>query len=223
MHQYSRVSRNNKVAELKRLSHKELIDRVMNYPDQERLNYDEEGVRRKFPLGYSAKTMAENGYKFPNDASYHGMVRGFASITTPDIKVVGVTFRKTDLEAVAKTKEPIQKGAVSYYRANYRLVPEPDNPYDENAIKVEIENENGEHQHIGYIPREMAEKYELDGVMDVEGAIIDFSNGKMKNVSYRVPLDTEKVNIRTKEKAYNLEGFDASDLKDLEKDKGLQQ
>lgn len=222
MHYYPKVSRNNKVAELKNLSQSEFLDRVVNYPDQEVLNYDEDGKRRKFPIGYSAEKMQENG--FPNDASYHGMVNGYASITTPDIKVVGVSFRQTDLDNVVKDKQQHQKDAVSYYHSNFRLVPEPENEYDPNAIKVEIESENDTYQHIGYVPKEMAEKYELDDVMDVEGTIIDFSNGKLKNISYRVPLDTEAVKLRGEENAFELDGFSVDDLKDLEvEDNDLQQ
>lgn len=214
MHYYPKVSRNNKVAELKDLSHEAFLDRVTSYPDQETLNYDEEGKRRKFPIGYSAENMQENG--FPNDASYHGMVNSYASITTPDVKVVGVSFRKTDLDSVVKDKQQYQKDSVSYYHSNFRFVPEPENEYDPNAIKVEIESENETYQHIGYVPKEMAEKYELDGVMDAEGTIIDFSNGNLKNVSYRVPLDTEAVQFRGEEKEYELDGFSVDDLKDLE-------
>jgi len=221
MHYYPRVSRNNKVAELKGLSQREFLDRVVNYPDQDVLNYDEDGKRRKFPIGYSAEKMQENG--FPNDASYHGMIKGYASITTPDIKVVGVSFRKTDLDRVVKNKQSHTKGVNSYYHANFRLVPEPENEYDPNAIKVEIESENDTYQHIGYIPKEMAAKYELGEAMDVEGTIIDFSNGKLKNVSYRVPLDTEAVTIRKEAtQDIDLDGFSNDDLEGLEDDKGLE-
>jgi len=37
------------------------------------------------------------------------------------------------------------------------LVPEPENPYDPNAVKVMVGGANGEMLHIGYVPRELAE------------------------------------------------------------------
>ncbi len=63
---------------------------------------------------------------------------------TLHIKVAGTTFegRQTYLERLTG-KEPV------------RLVPEPENPYDPNAIAVHIAIE-GNVRHCGFIPREMA-------------------------------------------------------------------
>jgi len=69
--------------------------------------------------------------------------------------VVGVTFRKTDLRQLIEMEVPEKNMAVS-------LVPEPDNPFDANAIKVVVNN-----LHVGFVPKEyqehinelLAEKY----------------------------------------------------------------
>lgn len=59
-------------------------------------------------------------------------------------KVVGVTYENRQ-ETIAKLvgNEPC------------RLVPEPENPYDVNAIAVHVATENGV-KHIGYLKRELA-------------------------------------------------------------------
>lgn len=60
-------------------------------------------------------------------------------------KIAGVTFENRQaLIAQLTGREPC------------RLVPEPTNPYDENAIAVMVAIAMGSVWHIGYIPKELA-------------------------------------------------------------------
>lgn len=60
-------------------------------------------------------------------------------------KVAGVTYEgRQDIIAALKGNEPC------------RIVPEPTNPYDPNALAVHVAVEQGVVKHVGYIPREMA-------------------------------------------------------------------
>lgn len=63
---------------------------------------------------------------------------------TLSCRVAGVTFEGRQVYlARLKGDEPV------------RLIPEPDNPYDGNAIAVHIAN-GGEILHCGYVPKELA-------------------------------------------------------------------
>ncbi len=68
------------------------------------------------------------------------------------------------------------------------LIPEPDNPYDPNAIKV-IHEDIG---HIGYVPKESTQKVKsvLDKDYEVEWKLV---GGKKKYVDY----DEDKVKTET--------------------------
>jgi single-stranded-DNA-specific exonuclease len=65
------------------------------------------------------------------------------------IKVAGVTFEgRQEMIALLRGGEPV------------RIVPEPTNPYDPNALRVEVASK-GEILHVGYIPRDKAAEYAL--------------------------------------------------------------
>lgn len=60
-------------------------------------------------------------------------------------KVAGVTFEgRQDIIAKLSGTEPC------------RIVPEPENAYDPNALAVQVAILPGEIQHVGYIPRDLA-------------------------------------------------------------------
>ena len=52
----------------------------------------------------------------------------------------------------------------SNYGSNYELVPEPDNQYDPNALKVYHLFKSGGRAHLGYVPRKRAA--EVKALMD---------------------------------------------------------
>lgn len=81
-------------------------------------------------------------------------------------RVAGVTFEGRQ-EKIARLSmgDPVQ------------IVPEPDNPYDQNALAVHIAHD-GEILHCGYIPREIAKKIAplLEGEK-VMASISEFTGG----------------------------------------------
>ncbi|HCX1085974.1 TPA: HIRAN domain-containing protein, partial [Staphylococcus aureus] len=72
--------------------------------------------------------------------------------------------------------------------SDYEVIPgvflqkEPDNPYDENAIKVMISNEYSEF-HVGYVPREYASRLvnHMDNIVSCNAYI---NGGKYKTLDY---------------------------------------
>lgn len=60
-------------------------------------------------------------------------------------KVAGVTYEgRQDIIAALRGDEPC------------RIVPEPENPYDPNALAVHVAIEPGIVKHVGFVPREIA-------------------------------------------------------------------
>jgi single-stranded-DNA-specific exonuclease len=61
-------------------------------------------------------------------------------------KVAGVSFEgRQEVIARMRGSEPC------------RIVPEPTNPYDSNALAVWVALETGERAQVGYVPRDLAE------------------------------------------------------------------
>lgn len=210
----------DKIKDMRNMPPEDAMQRIQDYPDQERLNYDEDGKKRPYPIGHMAeplKSAQPNDLRSSKTSAYYASIDTFAELTTPEERVVGTTFRNADVAALTEGKNQRVNGTESRYETEFRLSPEPDNPADANAIKVEAKRQDGEHEHIGYINREAAAAYELDEPVDVHGDIVDFSNGKLKNISYRVPFDTEHEHIHQRQQEQDLE-LSENDLMDLEED-----
>jgi len=99
-------------------------------------------------------------------------------------RVSGVTFEgRQALIARISTNDPC------------RLQPEPENPYDPNAIAVHVAH-NGEIFHIGFIPREMAAKIadHLEGeslmvtIAEITGGF-ELSNGDIAALGVRIRIE----------------------------------
>ena len=54
---------NEKRDMLKQMSPRDLVDKIVDYPNQTILNRDEEGHKRHFPIAVMAKAIKENDYK----------------------------------------------------------------------------------------------------------------------------------------------------------------
>jgi len=83
-----------------------------------------------------------------------------------EFSVKGVTFDGRQAVIARLTgKEPV------------RIIPEPENPYDANALGVNVALD-GEIKHIGYVPKERAAEIApaLDGET-VDGRILDIVGG----------------------------------------------
>lgn len=182
---------NEKRDALKGLSRKELIDRILNYPNQDLLNLDADGNKRKYPLGWMAGSIRNNDYQM-TDKQYYTLVHYFAAATVPDMRVVGVSFYENDAQKFEKTLV-FKEGGKSVYETDYVLRPEPENPHDKNAVMVLVRETDGELHHLGYINRGFVSQHQITEEMTVHGLLTDHSNGNFKNVSYSLAIDTEKL------------------------------
>ena len=99
-------------------------------------------------------------------------------------KVAGVTYEgRQSLIAKLSTNDPC------------RLVPEPTNPYDENAIAVHVAH-GGEVWHIGFVPREIAAQIapHLEGealmckIAEITGGF-EFDNGDVASLGVRLGIE----------------------------------
>ncbi|NEU29948.1 hypothetical protein GN156_04045 [bacterium LRH843] len=73
-----------------------------------------------------------------------------------------------------------------------RLVPEPTNTYDPNAIKVFIKDVNGGEHHVGYIKREDTAKVtELIQSDNFKSIDVSFTGGKHRSVEFDTVADEE--------------------------------
>jgi single-stranded-DNA-specific exonuclease len=75
------------------------------------------------------------------------------------VKVAGVTFEgRQALIAKLRGDEPC------------RIVPEPTNPYDKNALAVHVAMPDGTIAHVGYVPRDLAR--EVAPLLDGEAIMV---------------------------------------------------
>ncbi|NGB68157.1 restriction endonuclease [Staphylococcus aureus] len=110
-------------------------------------------------------------------------------------------FLYSDLKGNELKEELLYEDKV-YEISDYEVIPgvflqkEPDNPYDENAIKVMISNEYSEF-HVGYVPREYASRLanHMDNIVSCNAYI---NGGKYKTLDYL------EEKIVTKESDYGL-------------------
>ncbi|HDG0776806.1 HIRAN domain-containing protein [Staphylococcus aureus] len=110
-------------------------------------------------------------------------------------------FLYSDLKGNELKEELLYEDKV-YEISDYEVIPgvflqkEPDNPYDENAIKVMISNEYSEF-HVGYVPREYASRLvnNMDNIVSCNAYI---NGGKYKTLDYL------EEKIVTKESDYGL-------------------
>lgn len=113
-------------------------------------------------------------------------------------KVVGVTKKNEDDEKIQELLENISD--ICYEGELLSLEHESDNPYDENAIKVFYE-----HDHIGYINRELAK--ELAPLVDqqrVEAELCEVTGGEDGksygcNILIRIVSDEETARTDSRE------------------------
>ena len=182
---------NEKRDALKQIPREELVDKIINYPNQKILNRDEEGNKRYFPIGKMAETIKEHDYKM-TDKQYYTLLHQFTAITVPEMKVAGVSFREND-PTEFKKKLVAEKGSMSKYDIDYILQPEPENEYDPNAVRIMIEKEDGALHQIGYVPADFVAAHPITEETTIHGQMTDWSHGKFKNCSYDIAFDIEEI------------------------------
>ena len=119
--------------------------------------------------------MSETKDKVPSIIKFYGDDIGTVNFST---KVAGVSFIRNNNKVLKYLRDRISKD-----RIFLSLVQEPDNPYDENAIRVEFCLSDITHtcfsnsKKLGYIPRENTEiiNYVLNNPRDYSIDIYDMS------------------------------------------------
>jgi len=112
-----------------------------------------------------------------------------------EIPIVGLQHRVTP-STRRKLEEAIQEGTISV-----RIKREPDNQFDENAIRVIITGAPYKGMHIGYIPRivaaEMAPSID-NGDIDVETALGEMTDVDAQNGTAMMYLKFKAAVIKKK-------------------------
>lgn len=111
-----------------------------------------------------------------------------------------VPFRgMTNSQILKEYQEELGSDNVGEFELQYiynclELIPEPENPYDENAIKVYIYDAHEERHHIGYVSRK--DNVKLKEFMNSKKMLrnqIEFIGGKHKSVEYDDLEDKEYI------------------------------
>ena len=187
----------SKRKELLHMDDRTLVDRILAFPDRERLNRDDEGKRRKYPSAEMAVRARRSMEKDPDykisDKQRFAMADSFAQYSTNTLKVAGITFAKADPNNLAK-KEVSKEGVKTVYDMTFRLEPEPENEHDKNAVAVYVANATlTGREKIGYVPGTYVAEHPIVHPMDVKGTLTDHSNGHFKTISYTMDMDTEAI------------------------------
>lgn len=189
----------SKRKELLRLDDRSLVDRILAFPNRERLNRDEDGKRRPYPSAEMAvrarRSMEKNPDYQISQKQRFAMADSFAKYSTDQLKVAGIKFAKADPNMLVK-EEVSTEGVKTVWNMDFHLIPELDNKVDKNAVAVYVDNTTGENQgmtKIGYVPAAYVAEHPIVHSMSVKGTLTDHSNGHFKTISYVMDMDTEAL------------------------------
>lgn len=71
-----------------------------------------------------------------------------------NVKIAGTTFHQIPNERYLKVDKTYEHAGVPCAKTKAVLVPEPENEYDPEAVKVMVPLDDGEAFHIGFLPKE---------------------------------------------------------------------
>lgn len=100
-----------------------------------------------------------------------------------NIKVAGSTYHPIPGIGIAVTEEFMENN-VPCARTDAILQPEPENPYDPDAVKVIIPLKNGDAFHIGYLPKADPLKLQVKAIKKANMVIRDYSQVGAFNASF---------------------------------------
>lgn len=142
--------------------------------NEKRITFNVAGISKKNDQGENIQKLIRD---FVKDEIEFGGEDAYEGMTNKEILEYG---------------EPVFEVDLGDY-GDIELIPEPDNPYDSNAIKV-IHNDIG---HIGYVPKEITTKLQplLDKNYEVEWKLV---GGKRKYV------DENEDKVRTETLHYGM-------------------
>lgn len=197
----------SKRKELLKMDDRDLVKRILAFPDRERLNRDADGNRRPYPsaeMAVHAKRQMDNDpdYKISEKQRF-AMCSSFAEHSVDELKVVGIKFAGVDPKTLNIGKRVsftnTENGAPKeVYNLTYHLKPEPENERDKNAVAVYVVNNESTDQtvvmsRIGYLPASYVAEHPITQEMTAAGTLTNYSPGTFKVVSYSMALDTEAI------------------------------
>lgn len=100
-----------------------------------------------------------------------------------DIKVAGTTFHKVPAAGIDIKREYMENG-VPCADTDAILLPEPENAYDHEAVKVMVPLRDRQAFHIGYIPKDHPVKTMVKGVTKASMSIKDYAQVSNINASF---------------------------------------
>lgn len=98
-----------------------------------------------------------------------------------NVKVAGTTFHPLPKDQYLRIRQSYEFENTPCADADAVLVPEPENPYDHEAVKVLVPLDNGEAFHIGYLPKDSELKRMVKSPLQ---ATIMVKNFAAKNQQY---------------------------------------
>lgn len=192
--------------ELLKMNDRDLVNRILAFPDRERLNRDEEGNRRQYPsaeMAVHARRQLEKNPEYRiSEKQRFAMCQSFAEHSVDEVKVVGIMFAKADPKTLAIGErvdiERTANGARETYNLVYHLRPEPENERDKNAVAVYVANNKSTDSmagmsKIGYLPANYVAAHPITHDMTAIGTLTNYAPGTFKVVSYSMALDTEVI------------------------------
>lgn len=106
-------------------------------------------------------------------------------MTITNSKVVGTTFHPIPNDNPILVNAVYEKDGVPCAKATVVLQPEPDNPYDSDAVKVIVKLVDGTAFHLGYIGKNDPLKTQIKKLCVATMEILDYRSIAL-NVSYKL-------------------------------------
>lgn len=169
--------------ELRTLSNRELVDRICSYPFPRALNY---GVEKQgeFPLEQMARNARSQNYELSKEQR-EIFIRNFPLLAVPDIylpvKISPNECKNFSMEFCYKD------GVNTRYETEFLLRP------DSNGVMVLGRTLDGSFQELGQPDFAFMGDFLIKKDVLAPGEISDHSNGKFKNLTFHVLVDTEKL------------------------------
>lgn len=101
-----------------------------------------------------------------------------------NVKIAGTTFHPLPEGKFLKVGRTYTFEDVPCADTDAVLIPEPDNQYDPNAVKVVVPLDSGEAFHVGYIPKDHPLKMMVKNAGRPVKASVMVKNYAMKNQQY---------------------------------------
>ncbi len=168
-----------KEQKLHELNLTDLIDRICDYPDQNLLDYDKTGNKRKFQAGRTAREIRDNGYENISLKERAALIHFFTRYTVKSVGLSGEIEHFPE-NFYNRFHHKYFYNATNELMIDFALTKETD-----GRVSAGVPTEDWNVVKIGYLDDAFVEKYRLSGSRIVTGNI---EKGKVE-----IPFNTEKL------------------------------